>query len=253
MAMAMTKTKTKKRTVPAAKVSPKDVATKVDPKLKRLWDETRAAIVRAKGAGSSAFDELWEAVGRALSHEPPLYVLGGYASPAEFFREELHEEARTARRYVRVARFATPKEEDTYGIAVLDSALGYLEAKVGHALDGTLPVAFDRLKIPIAEGKATRSVPLAKATVAQINAATRALSKTATRRGPKSALRDAMLSAMKGSSILAGVRVHEANGILSFTHVPAGGLGAFVRALGAARTALDADSKKNRRSATGAR
>lgn len=229
-------TAARKRGVLTVKVAAKDVATKVDPKLKRLWDETLAAIVAAKGAGAGAFDELWEAVGRVLAHEPPLYVLGGYASPAEFFREELHEEARTARRYVRVARFATPKEEETYGIAVLDAALGYLEAKVGHTLDGALPVAFDRLKIPVTEGKATRHVPLARATVAQINAATRALSKPSAQRGPRSALRDAMIAAMKSSPILDGVRVHEANGILSFTHVPAGGLGPFARAVGKAHT-----------------
>jgi hypothetical protein len=147
---------------------------------------------------------------------------------------------------VRVARFATPKEEQTYGIAVLDAALGYLEAKVGHTLDGALPVAFDRLKVPVADGKATRSVPLASATVAQINAATRALAKSTTTRGPRSALRDAMLAAMRENTILAGVRVHESNGILSFTHVPAGGLSAFTRAVGAAHTRVLAAGKKKR-------
>lgn len=235
---------TTKRRVPAAKAAPRDVAVKVDPKLKRLWDETRAAIAHALGQGATAFDELWEAVGRAVAHEPPLYVLGGYASPREFFREELHEEERTARRYIRVAKFATPKEEATYGVAVLDAAIGYLEAKGGHAVEGALPVAFERLRIPLVasgarDGRAA-SVPLAEATVAQINAATRALASAAKKKpGPTSALRDALLGAMKADQALAAIAVHEANGFVSFTHVPVGAMARFARALRKARVEFE--------------
>jgi hypothetical protein len=229
-----------KRRAPTAKASPRDVAVKVDPKLKRLWDETRAAIAQAKGQGATAFDELWEAVARAVSHVPPLYVLGGYASPAEFFRQELHEEERTARRYMRVAKFATPKEEATYGVAVLDAAIGYLEAKGGRAVDGALPVAFERLRVPVAAGGARASVPLAEATVAQINAATRALADgTKKKPGPKSALRDAILAVLKADRALAAIAVHEANGFVSFTHVPVGAMARFARALSAARVKFE--------------
>jgi hypothetical protein len=228
-----------KRRIPTAKAAPQDVAVKVDPKLKRLWDQTRAAIAQAKGQGATAFDELWEAVARAVSHEPPLYVLGGYASPAEFFREELHEEERTARRYMRVAKFATPKEEATYGVAVLDAAIGYLEAKGGRAVDGVLPVAFERLRIPVAGG-VRASVPLAEATVAQINAATRALADGAKKKpGPKSAVRDAILAAVKGDKTLAAIAVHESNGFVSFTHVPVAAMARFARALSAARVKFE--------------
>jgi hypothetical protein len=233
-----------KRRVPTANAAPRDVAVKVDPKLKRLWDQTRAVIEQAKGQGATAFDELWEAVGRAVSHEPPLYVLGGYASPKEFFREELHEEERTARRYMRVAKFATPNEEATYGVAVLDAAIGYLEAKGGRAVDGALPVAFDRLRIPLVGGArdgAAASVPLAEATVAQINAATRALADRAKKKpGPKSALRDALLATLKADKTLAAIAVHEANGFVSFTHVPVAAMARFARALTAARVKFEA-------------
>lgn len=226
----------RKRTPPRAKAVAEDVTVKVDPKLKRLWEETRAAIARARGQGAEAFDELWEAVGRAVTHEPPLYVFGGYASPAEFFREELHEQERTARRYMRVAKFATPKEEETYGVALLDAAIGYLEAKGGRAIDGALPVAFERLRVPVGG----RRVPLAEATVADVTAATRALAKSTRARGPRSATRDAMLEALKKEASLGGVRVHEANGFLSFTHIPVAALTRFLRAVSAARTTLDA-------------
>jgi hypothetical protein len=108
----------------APKVPLSAVSVKVDPKLKALWDEALATINAAMVRGASAFDEQWEAAGRVVSHEPPLYVLGNHASPAAFFREVLHEEPRTAQRYIRVAKFATPKEEDAYGVQNLDAAIG---------------------------------------------------------------------------------------------------------------------------------
>jgi hypothetical protein len=53
---------------------------------------------------------------------------------AEFFRAVMKEEPRTASRYVRVARFASPRDEQAYGVNKLDAALGFIEAKLGNRM-----------------------------------------------------------------------------------------------------------------------
>ncbi len=157
----MPKTKKAKR----SKVTPKDVKVAVDPSLKKAWDAIAKRIDAAEHEGASSFDELWEAAAEAVDHDPPLYVFGGYKTAAEFFKERLHTDVRTAQRNMRVARYASPAEEERYGTTNLDAALGWLEAKHGP-LNGRLPVAFDKLKISI-EDKPT---PFAELTAAQINA-----------------------------------------------------------------------------------
>jgi len=154
----------------APKPSARDVKVAVDPSLKKAWDAVAKRLDAAEHFGSSAFDELWEAAADAVDHEPPLYVFGGYKTAAEFFEQRLHTDARTAQRNIRVARYASPAEEERYGTTNLDAALGWLEAKHGP-LGGRLPVAFDKLRIEV-DGKATS---FEKLTAAQINAATRAL------------------------------------------------------------------------------
>lgn len=194
-----------------------DVVVKVDAKLKALYDRSVSAIDEATKRGMSAFDERWEAADAILSHDPPLYVVGGYKDAREFFREVMHEEERTGFRWVRVARYATPREEETYGPTLLDAAVSYMEAKYG-VIEDSLPIAFDRLKIPVTRDGQERRLLLAECTVVDVTAAIRKL------RRPKSsgraAARDALLTALGKVSSLAGVQVRERAGLVSIANVP---------------------------------
>src|SRR6185503_8547052 len=69
--------------------------------LRKEFEKARAKIKKLRGAGSETFDELWEEVNRVLSHEPPLYVGGGYKSLEAFVAKELPgESARSVKRNV---------------------------------------------------------------------------------------------------------------------------------------------------------
>ena len=117
-------TRPKRRNKLAPKPSARDVKVAVDPSLKAAWDAIGKRLDAAEHAGASAFDELWEAAADAVNHDPPLYVFGGYKTAAEFFTERLHSDVRTAQRNMRVARYASPAEEERYGTTNLDAALG---------------------------------------------------------------------------------------------------------------------------------
>jgi hypothetical protein len=226
----------------------RDVLVKVDAGLKRRWEQNLEALREAQAAGAGAFDALWETAAAIVAHEPPLYVVGGFANAAEFFREVLHEDARNARRLIRVARFATPAEEQRYGTTVLDAALAYLEAMTGGVLDGALPVAFDRLKIPVVRnGRAVR-LGLAEVSVREVVAATRALRRGRSRPARGSAARAALASALGTTRALAGVQVSEARGMASFQRVPLAALDAFARALLRAKVPPPPTAGKARRS-----
>ena len=148
---------------------------KVDADLKRRWLKVAGVVDDAKRRGMSAFDELWEAVHEIASHDPPLYLAAGCATFKAFLKEYVGEDERTARRNMRVARFASPNEEDKYGVSKIDAALSYLEAKAGEELKGRLPIAFERLKVPAAVEGVRKNVPFEEATVQQLAVATREL------------------------------------------------------------------------------
>lgn len=130
--------------------------------------------VRGGGERSDARDRLRETVAEIVEHDPPLYLAGGFATDNAFFGGVLKETERSARRNIRVARYASPAEEVRFGTSKLDAVLGFLEAKSG-ALKGRLPVDLDKLRIPIARGESTVSLGIEEATVEEIAAATRAL------------------------------------------------------------------------------
>ena len=215
--MAAKKTpRSKTKTTPTPKPTP-DVAVKVDATLKKTYETLIAEISLASRKETEDFDRRWEAAGAIVDHDPPLYVVGGHRNAAEFFRAVMKEEPRTASRYVRIARFASPRDEQAYGTAKLDAALGYIEAKLGKPLaHPPLPVSLDRLRIPTSEG-GTKS--LESATVAEIAAATGKLT-SASRKKPKTPARAALEKALGGISSLAGVRVSESGGAVSFGGVP---------------------------------
>jgi hypothetical protein len=117
-----------------APITSASVDLKVDANLKRRWLELAGVLADAKRRGMSAFDELWEAVDEIANHDPPLYLAAGCATFKAFLEEHIGEDERTARRNMRVARFASPNEEATYGVSKIDAALSYLEAKTGEEL-----------------------------------------------------------------------------------------------------------------------
>lgn len=171
------------------------------------------------------FDRRWEAAAAILDHDPPLYVVGGHRDQDEFFRKVMKEEPRTARRYVRVAKFSSPRDEETYGIAKLDAALGFIEAKLGAPLaHPPLPVALDKLRIPTPEG--TKS--LESATIEQITAATSKLKGAASRK-PSTATEKALAAKLGSVTSLKRVEVKERNGFVSFVGVPVAALDRFAR------------------------
>lgn len=223
-----------------------DVLVKVDAKLEALYERGLHAIEDATKRGMSAFDERWEAADAILSHDPPLYVVGGYKDAREFFREVMHEEARTGFRWVRVARYASPREEERFGPTLLDAAISYMEAKYGP-VDESLPVAFDRLKLPITRAGAVRKVSLAECTVKEVIAATRKL------RNPKPNGRnraaDAFVQSLAKVASLAGVQVRERAGLVTFANVPVAALDRFLAALRSAKWETAGVVKKTTRPA----
>ena len=241
-------TKRPKQTTAGLSAPSPDVLVKVDAKLKALYERSLRAIDDATTRGMSAFDERWEAADAILSHNPPLYVVGGYKDAREFFREVMREEARTAFRWVRVARYASPREEETFGPTLLDAAISYIEAKYGP-VDGSLPVAFDRLKLPVRRAGAERKVPLSECTVLDVVAATRKLRKPKPNGRNRAA--DAFVESLGKVASLAGVQVRERAGLVTFANVPVAALDRFLAALRAATWEDDparGAKKKSRRS-----
>ena len=202
-----------------------EVSVKVDASLKKSWDSLSKRVETASQTGASAFDELWETVGAIVNHQPPLYVVGGYKNATAFLSDRLKVDVRTAQRNMRVAKFATPDEEATYGITNLDLALAYLEAKTGP-IKGSVPVDFAKLKIPVVTESGTKSVLFHAATGAQIQAAIRALQKQSGK-APRSNVQAAIETKFGGVASLKAVTVHESQGYVNFQRVPVAALGMF--------------------------
>ncbi|CAN5771721.1 hypothetical protein BH09MYX1_BH09MYX1_67270 [soil metagenome] len=222
----MPKKKLPRKVVSKSAASP-DVVVKGDAKLKKAYDTLVAVISESSRHEKLDFDRRWEAAGAIVEHDPPLYVIGGHRNQEEFFRAVMKEEPRTARRYVRVAKFASPSEEEKYGVQILDAALGFIEAKLGHPLEHPpLPIAFDKLRVPVAEG----TKPLADATLVEITGATSNLTSGA-RKKPKTPARAALEKSLGAVDSLAEVRVAERSGLISFEGVPLAAMTRFARAI----------------------
>src|SRR5207244_157382 len=124
-----------------------------------------------------------------------------------FFLQELGEKARNAYRFVRVAKFASPREEELYTVTKLDAALGYVEAKLGAPLaHPPLPIAFDRLKIPaVRDGKPVQ-LSLLDAHVEDVIAATQQLTKPSKK--PRDHVEGAIHAALTALPGFKDLRVH---------------------------------------------
>ena len=205
-------------------------AAKVDPKLEAAWKKLEHRIQDAHGRGAEAYDELWEAVGEAVHHDPPLYVFGGYKSESDFYERALHTDLRSAKRNIDVAEHATPKQEEDYGESNIYAALQYITAKFGK-LGSTLPVAFERLKIPVRDGKNARMVPFTKATVAEIQTATRELQRKAAGEPTTDRAEAAIAKVLSKHAAFKNVRFTVRSGLVHVRSIPLASLDLFARVL----------------------
>lgn len=183
----------------------------VDTAKKKRFEALLGEMHSSKRDEASGFDAYWEAVDDILRSE--LYVAGGYATADAFVRAVVKIPLRSALRNVRIARHASPAEEAAFGTALLDAAIGFIEAKAGGPIDGPLPVAFDKLRIPIEDSQSTKTLPLAEATVEQVRSATRALlgdgKKATSRRSPTE---QAIVTTLHASKALRGLTVSVRDG-----------------------------------------
>lgn len=210
------------------------VTVRIDRALRRRWLDALRVVRRSARGAAVSFDERWEAVAEILDHDPPLYLAGGFATAREFLAAELGETERTARRYVRVARFASPVEEARYGVSKLDAVLAFLEARAGKPF-GRLPVDFQRLRIPVRRDERPRRLTVASASVEEVRSATRALLRSSGGAAPGTAPLVRAVDAALAAGPLRGIRVRLAAGRLSFSGVPADALAAFAAALAGVR------------------
>lgn len=215
-----------------AKAQPAVVEIKVDRALKRSWDALTNTMHTSKRQESGGFDAYWEAVGKIINHEPPMYLAGGCATVREFLAKHVGESERTTRRMVRVARYASPDDETRFGVSRLDAALGLLEAQGLDLVSGRVPVDFARMRVEVKrEGKAVR-VALADATVDEVRAATRSLQ----RKGRKVAAKTspvvrAVSTALGKVAALREVTVHHASDAVTLGGIPTAAWHAFAKAV----------------------
>ncbi len=205
---------------------------KIDRALKRAWESARHALVQAKHQGAGAFDALWETIGLIIDHDPPLYLAGGYATTKAFLADYVEENERSAQRMIRVAKYASPDEENTYGVSLLDAAIAFVEGKLAAPAKGRVPVDFAKLHVPIRRDGVDLRVPLIEAKVEEVRAATRALGRSgaATHKAPPSPVVSAITRALAGRRFR-GVKVSLAHGQLHLSGIAVPDFAAVVRAL----------------------
>ena len=203
----------------------------VDKALAKRWKALDAAVQDARRSGAHAFDRLWESVAEIVEHDPPLYLAGGFATAKAFFASALGETERSARRNMRVAKYASPAEEERFGPTRLDAAIGWIEAKAGAPVKGRVPVDFEKLKIPVEVDGKTVQKGLAELTVEQILSATRKRLRENGKTAPKASPVVKAIQAALGRGALAKVTVRYAGGAVSLSGVPVAALKDLAKAL----------------------
>lgn len=197
------------------------IEIKIDRVLELAWDAAAAELAGAEREGAGAFDRKWETVDAIINHDPPLYLAGGIATTAEFFRQYCKDTTvRTALRLVRVARYASPVEEERYTISKLDAALGWIDVQTGGLAKGRIPVDFAKLRFSVERDGARTRVGLDEATVQEIRLETRKLQRKAHRPHPSASPVVLALNRALGRGRLKGIGIHQAHGKLSLTAIP---------------------------------
>lgn len=210
---------------------PAHVEVEVDRALKVRWDKAIATLSASKQKGATAFDVLWETVSEIVEHDPPLFLAGGFSTAKAFLAAHFEETERSAYRNMRVAKYASPTEEARYGVAKLDLALTYIEAKLGAPAKGSLPVDFARMKIPVERDGEEKKLGLEEVTAQEIAAAARKLARTAKKAPSKASPLVAAFTKALSKGPLRAVTVRLSNGKLSFGGVDPAAISAFSQAL----------------------
>ncbi|MBL8683849.1 MAG: hypothetical protein JNK05_32050 [Myxococcales bacterium] len=99
-------------------------------KISKLAARYRALLAQMHAALVSemrGWDSYYEAVDEVVSKK--LYVADGYENAKEWLQEHVDETERTALRYARVARLASPEEIAKYTATKIDFALSIRDAK----------------------------------------------------------------------------------------------------------------------------
>lgn len=202
--------------------SSKRVAVKVpvDQALKRMWEKQAKIIVESSREDARFWDAKYEAIALVASHDPPLYLAGGYADFQTFAKEFLREDTRQVRDWMAVATLASPEEELLYTPTKLALLLGWLRAQ---SADRELPknVDWKALKIPVTLSGGKKAMK----TVGQLSLdEIRAARKLLLEQSGKRPVRDerevrAMRKALDGGQF-ASVEVKYRDGLFSFSSVP---------------------------------
>jgi|APLak6261675434_1056106.scaffolds.fasta_scaffold01306_2 hypothetical protein len=188
---------------PTAK--PKSVTITIDASLKKLWEEARKRLTQATSQGALAWDERYEAIADITEHQPPLYLAGGFATEGDFFKKAIGEDRSTVYRNMRVAKYATAREVETYGASRLDAAITFVETKNGGALKGRTPIDFASLRFPVKDG----TKKLADATVEELRDAVATLKgrqRAAEKASPEATAISALLKKNKVKGVTFDVR-----------------------------------------------
>lgn len=181
------------------------VTVKVDASLKKLWIEASKRLSKATEEGASAWDVRYEAVADIIEHQPPLYLAGGFSTEAAFFEGAVGEARTAVYRNMRVAKYATAKEIETYGASRLDAAITFIETKNGGPLKGRTPIDFATLRFPAEKG----TKRLADLSVKQLRSAIATLkgrAKTSTQASPQASAIAALLDNAKVKNVSIDVR-----------------------------------------------
>jgi hypothetical protein len=178
------------------------VTLQVDRTLKRRWQAELETLERARRTGASAFDDLWESVAAIVEHDPPLYLAAGIATTKAFLERHVGESERTARRMMRIAKYASPAEENRYGTSKLDAILDYVEAKTGGPLKTRLPIDLGAIRLPVRRRGKPARLGLDDLTVAEITAETRKLLRSSdSPRGKPSPVVRAVTTRLRGKKL----------------------------------------------------
>lgn len=200
----------------------------VDPATKDAYEALLAEIADADRDEKHGWDRKYEAIGEVLDKK--LFLLSAHGTAQRWCAATLGETYRSVVRNVRVARYCSPEDEHDYGTAKLDAVLTYLDARTHGLNSGGLKVSLKKLRIPVVEGKKTRQVPLAEATVQQITAAARR-EQAGSKRSRRSPIEAAFAAPLAGDRDLREVRVRVSDSKLSFGGVPLSALDRFLKAV----------------------
>ncbi len=220
---------------PRTKSTDVAVLVPVNLALKAAWDKQTSIIKIASRRDASAWDEKYEAVAAIVSHDPPLYLAGGFATFDGFVKEYLHEDARQVRDWIAVALNASPDEEAQYTVTRLALLLSLLRVQ---SKDGTLPKKIDWKKLRVSVKDEKGKVTQREAVEMSLDEIRQARRMWRTSSVGNHARDGAEVQAVRGefkSAVLKAITVQYKDGKFWFGAVPGYALREFLKAVGDAK------------------